>query len=184
MRRGTLALLWLLTSLAPLAIRADDYHLYAMWRPPELNPVGVNGYVDLEGRLGLAGEEYLFFLSPDWETGGAAAFVYRVETEGDPHQHPDNLEAPGPVTARTFTRVSSYTITELGPDWFPSADGGLYVDGSGIYYGALLHGVYHWDFDWTPLGHEVAAGLFAGSGETFAANPRVAGQWWAGIWGR
>lgn len=156
---------------------ADDYFLYANWNPGVGYTTGVAGYIDTNGNLGDPGDEYIIFAGGPSYCGGHTAYIYRVDEAGDPNIHPDNPEATGPVSPRTFTLVSSYYMGSF----CSGHENAFYVDDTGIYYGAApgWGGIYHWDFDWTPIGWDVTTPAPA-TPQTFARNPDT-GDWWVGL---
>ena len=157
----------------------DTYYVYTDWNPGlGAYVTGAGGYVDTHGLMGEPGAEYLFFVhgpSYEGERGAHVGYCYRVETDGDPNQHPDNPDDTGPVALRTFTFVSSHALTEYPEgQYFAGHTNDFQVDDTGIYYGASWGGIYHWDFDWTPLGWVVVDPRVV---QTFARNPEN-GDWW------
>lgn len=185
-RKITLILVFALVgsmTLATALLAADSYYLYVNWNPGISFTTGINGYVDENGYLGDPGEEYVFVVGGPSYTGHHTAYVYRVETAGDPNMHPDNPDAPGPIAPRTFTLVSSHYLGYYNC----GHENAFYIDDTGIYYGASpgwsgapapgWNGIYHWDFNWNPIGWEVPVGVpYA---QTLARNPST-GQWWVG----
>ena len=162
----------------------DDYYLYANWNPGVGYTTGVNGYVDTNGLTGWGdpGDEYIIFTGGPSYGGHHIAYVYRVTTVGDPNMHPDNPEATGPVSPRTFTLVSTY---DMG-NYASGHENAFYVDDTGIYYGAApgWHaatgcGIRHWDFNWNILGCVVPTAA-PPSPQTLARNPTT-GDWWIGM---
>jgi len=158
----------------------DDYYMYGDWNlgaPGKDYLTGVNGYVDTNGYLGDPEAEYIFFTGGPSYCGHHTAYVYRVDTAGDPNMHPDNPDATGPIAPRTFTLVSTHYMGY----YCSGHDNAFYVDDTGIYYGAApgWGGIYHWDFDWNPIGWEVSTAAPAGA-QTLARNPNT-GDWWVGL---
>ena len=171
-----LAITILVVVLSAYAQAADDYFLYANWNPGVGYTTGVNGYVDDKGDLGDPGEEYLFFTGGPSYGGAHTAYVYKVETAGDPNTHPNNPNNTGSLALRTFTLVSSHAMGTYAS----GHENAFYVDDSGIYYGAApgWGGIYHWDFDWTNKTCVVSTPAPAGT-QTLARNPKT-GDWWVG----
>jgi hypothetical protein len=173
------ALLGLSTMVTPLL--ADDYYLYVNWNPGVNYTTGINGYVDTAGAIeGIPDAEYLFFTGGPSYGGNHTAYIYRVETAGDPNMHPDNPDATGPIAPRTFTLVSSHYLG----NYSSGHENAFYVDHTGIYYGAApgWGGIFHWDFDWNPLGWVVSTPA-PGGAQTLARNPAT-GHWWVGTGNR
>ena len=188
------ALVGLIIMATPL-LAEDSYFLYGKWDYTELVPplpdslkylTGINGYVDVTGgALGTAGAEYIFFTGGPAYGGTHIAYIYRVETEGDPD---DTLT----IGKRTFTFVDSHYL-----GYYASGhDNAFYVDRTGIYYGASNNatggvdgwgmvmggGIFHWDFQWNLLGCVVPDPCppFNPMGaQTLARNPAT-GHWWVG----
>lgn len=170
------------------SVHAEDYYHYGNWNlGADGNDylTGINGYVDSAGLIeGIPGAEYIIFAgSYAGYTGYHYAYLYRVETAGDPNMHPDNPDAPGPIATRTFSLVSSHYL-----GYFRSGhENAFYVDDTGIYYGASKGwsgpagpgwgGIFHWDFNWNPLGEVVP--VFPGNAQTLARYS-VTGDWWVG----
>ncbi len=172
---------------------ADDYHVYVDWNPGVNYTTGVDGYVDEAGDIeGIPGAEYLFLVGGPSYEGAQTAYVYRVETAGDPDMHPDNPYVPGPIAPRTFTLVNSHAMGTYAS----GHDNEFYIDETGIYYGTSDNprggvpgwatfkgcGIYHWDFDWNPIGCVVPLGAPADA-QTLARNPAT-GDWWVATWPR
>jgi hypothetical protein len=164
-----------LTVIPTVQAAPDDYFVYLNWNPGVGYTTGVNGYVDTTGYLGDPGAEYIFFTGGPSYCGYHTAYVYRVDTAGDPNMHPDNPDATGPIAPRTFTLVSTHYMGY----YCSGHDNAFYVDDTGIYYGAKWGGIYHWDFDWNPIGWEVSTAAPAGA-QTLARNPNT-GDWWVGL---
>ena len=175
------ALVGLCTTVTP--VLADDYYLYVNWNPGISYTTGINGYVDDDGYLGEAGAEYVFIVGGPSYTGHHTAYVYKVETAGDPNMHPDNPDATGPIAPRTFTLHSSLYLGS----YRAGHENAFYIDDTGIYYGASpgwsgspgpgWGGIFHWDFDWNPIGWEVPTAVpYA---QTLARNAST-GDWWVG----
>ncbi len=161
----------------------DTYYMYVNWNPGINYTTGINGYVDNHGYLGDAGEEYVFVVGgPDY-TGHHTAYVYRVDTDGDPNMHPSNPDATGPIATRTFTLINSHYLGY----YRAGHENAFYIDDSGIYYGASpgwsgsaapgWGGIFHWDFDWNEIGWEVPVPV--ARAQTLARNPNT-GEWWIG----
>ncbi|MBD3237552.1 MAG: hypothetical protein GF330_12670 [Candidatus Eisenbacteria bacterium] len=166
----------------------DDFYLYLTWDPGHGAVCGVDGFVDELGQIeGLPGAHYVFFVAGAVYEGDLTGYIYRVETDGDPDTHPDNPHNTGPVAPRTFTFVSSHYMGYYASNH----DNAFYVDETGIYYGPSNNArgdapgwadymgcaIYHWDFDWDPIGCEVPDPA-PGGNQTLARNDRT-GDWWA-----
>lgn len=175
---------------------ADDYYCYGDWNLGASGNdylTGINGYIDTNGSIeGIPGAEYIFFTSGPSYQGHHTAYVYRVDTAGDPNMHPSNPEATGPVAPRTFTLVSTHYM-----GYYASGhDNAFYIDATGIYYGAANNGrygvpgwgammgggIFHWDFNWNLLGCVVPTSAPGGT-QTLARNPST-GDWWVGTGNR
>lgn len=172
---------WLI--VMPSAASADDYHMYGDWNLGASGNdylTGITGYIDTNGLVeGIAGADYIILTgSFSSYTGHHTAYIYRVETAGDPDMHPDNPYATGPIAPRTFTLVSSQYLGYYGS----GHDNAFYVDDTGIYYGATWGGIYHWDMQWNDIGWEVSTSAPSGT-QTLARNPNT-GDWWVGTAGR
>jgi hypothetical protein len=96
----TAALLVSLFGVTMVGAHPDDYYLYGEWNlgaPGNDYLTGINGYVDTNGLIeGISGAEYLFFTGGPSYSGDHCAYIYRVETAGDPNMHPDNPVLPVP----------------------------------------------------------------------------------------
>jgi hypothetical protein len=171
----------------------DDFYLYTTYDPGLSYTTAIDGFVDEVGAIeGNPGAEYLFFESGDAYEGDHTAYVYRVETDGDPDRHPDNPYNTGPVAPRTFTFVSSHYLG----NYASGHDNAFYVDETGIYYGAsdnprnsvdgwgtyMGGGIFHWDFDWNLL--ECVVPTPAPGGTQTLARNAATGEWWAGTGNR
>ena len=186
--------------IVPTAIAApDDYYMYGDWNlgaPGNDYLTGINGYVDTTGIIGWGdpGDGYIIFTGSSASYYGAhIAYIYKVETAGDPNMHPDNPEANGSIANRTFTLVGSpYNIGTYAS----GHDNAFYVDDTGIYYGTANNpyygnpgwgtvmggGIFRWDFDWTNKTCVVPTPAPAGT-QTLARNPNT-GDWWVGLGNR
>ena len=156
----------LLLTIAALAafgqsLLGDDYYNYGQY---PMRGYSAGGFIDTHGKLGEPGKEYVFHIN------GNVGYIHRVDTEGDPQMHPDNPDATGPVTKRTFTLISSHTISNAAP-----AANSFHIDDSGIYYGPR-RGIKRWDFDW---GNETTVVATNQGGQSFARNTRT-GDFWYG----
>lgn len=189
-KKITLILVFALTGLIAMAtpLLADDYYLYVNWNPGVNYTTGINGYVDTAGAIeGIPGAEYVFFTGGPSYGGDHTAYIYRVETAGDPNMHPDNPDATGPIAPRTFTFVSSHYMG----NYYAGHQNAFYVDHTGIYYGTaqgwgqmMGGGIFHWDFNWNLLGCVVPQfmpGTGSNASQTLARNPAT-GDWWTGIY--
>ena len=171
----------------------DDYYLYTTFNPGVGACCAIDGFVDEAGAIeGLPGAQYVIFTGGPLYEGDITAYVFRVETAGDPETHPDNPVNTGPIAPRTFTYVNEHYMGHYAN----AHDNAFYVDATGIYYGpsdnsrngvdgwATFMGcaIYHWDFDWTLLGCVVPTAA-PGGNQTLARNPNN-GDWWAGTGGR
>ena len=160
---------------------AADYYNYGSFNPGIGYVTGCAGYVDTNGDIeGVAGGEYIFITGGPSYGGDHSAYIYRVETTGDPNMHPDNPEATGTVATRTFTQVGdSYSMG----GYSSGHDHAFYVNDSGIYYGpnASFGGIYHWDFGWTNKTN--VAPPTPVTTQTLAYD-EATGYWWAGTTGR
>jgi len=171
----------------------DDYFLYSSFNPGVSHVCAIDGFVDEAGAIeGLPGAEYLIFTGGPLYEGDITAYIYRVETAGDPDTHPDNPLNTGPIAPRTFTFVNSHYL-----GYYACAhDNAFYVDQTGIYYGpsdnargdapgwATFMGgaIFQWDFGWNLMGCVVPTAA-PGGNQTLARNPNN-GDWWAGRSGR
>ncbi len=167
----------------------DDYFVYSTFHPPVGAICGIDGFVDAEGVVeGILRSEYIVFTGGPVYSGDITAYLYRVETAGDPDTHPDNPDNPGSIAARTFTQVSSIYLGN-----FASAhDNAFFIDETGIYYGAsdTSHNgapgwasfaggaIWHWDFQWNLLECVVPTAAPAGT-QTLTHNSWT-GDWWVG----
>ncbi len=166
-----------------------DYYVYSSFDPGHGAICGIDGFIDEAGAIeGIPGAEYIFFTGGPLYEGDITAYVYRVETDGDPETHPDNPMNTGPIATRTFTFVNSHFLGTFAC----AHDNAFYVDETGIYYGpsdnarndvpgwATYMGgaIWRWDFDWN-LEECVVTTAAPGSNQTLARNPET-GDWWAG----
>ncbi|MBN2055859.1 hypothetical protein JW905_13100 [bacterium] len=88
--------------LQPVMVRAE-YFMYSSFTPGNAYITSVDAYVDNQGLLGSPGGQYLFLVGgSDAYQGNYKAYVYLVETDGDPDRHPDNPDNVGPIAIRTF----------------------------------------------------------------------------------
>jgi len=176
-----------------LPAQPDDYLVYSSFHPPVGAICGIDGFVDTYGLVeGIPGAEYIVFTGGALYSGEITAYLYRVETSGDGHTHPDNPDNTGPIALRTFTLVSSHYMGFYGS----AHDNAFFIDDSGIYYGASDAGhdgapgwttfmggaIWHWDFQWNLLECVVPAAAPAGA-QTLAHN-NWTGDWWVGTLNR
>lgn len=149
------------------SVSADDYLLYGTWNiGGHTNIYDIEGFIDTNGTLGTAGDEYVIFNS------GSTGYIYRVDVNGDPNMHPDNPNPSlvGNIAPRTFTFVS-----KSAPNALQSGGGAdeFYVDDTGIYFGSG-RGIKRWDFNWSNVSNVVGYGLYS---QTLARN-KTTGEWW------
>jgi hypothetical protein len=175
---------------AVLPIAEVDYYVYSTLNPGHGAICGIDGFIDEAGAIeGLPGAEYIFFTGGPLYEGDITAYIYRVETAGDPETHPDNPLNTGPIATRTFIYVDSHFLGT-----FSSAhNNAFYIDETGIYYGpsddprndvpgwATYMGcaIYRWDFGWLS-GECVLDARAPGGNQTLARNPNT-GEWWGGL---
>jgi len=178
----------------------QDYFVFGFWNPGGHNFItGMGGYIDFEDKFGRgADKEYIVFMDGPSYCGNHTAYIYDVTTNGNPALHPNETdpELVGPIAPRQFTLVSSQYIG----NYCSGHDNAFHIDETGIYYGSASRGrnikcgsahgcdpgwasykscgVYHWDFDWTPIGCEVS-GAAPGGAQTLARNTDT-GDWWSG----
>lgn len=158
---------------------AADYYKYSEYNPGIGYVTGAAGYVDTSGHLGTAGAEYVFVTGGPSYGGDHYAYIYQVETAGDPNMHPDNPDATGPIATRTFTQVGSPYY--MG-NYASGHENAFYVNDSGIYYGGDdLGGISHWDFGWTNKTNIAPPTPI--TTQTLAYD-EATGNWWAGGGGR
>jgi len=167
------SILFMLAAILTLGLSmtasADDYYNYGSYNPGIGNVTGCAGYVDTNGHLGAAGNEYVFV------AGGNYAYIYQVETAGDPNLHPDNPDATGPIASRTFTQIGS---SHYMGSYNTPHENAFYVNDSGIYYGGDdLGGVSHWDFGWTNKTNIAPPTPVTTQS---LAYDEATGNWWAG----
>lgn len=173
---------------------SDDFYMYGDWNLGASGNdflTGVNGYVDTNGitSWGDAGDEYVIFTGSSASYCGAhTAYIYKVDTAGDPNMHPSNPDAMGPIATRTFTLVSTHPMGTYSS----GHDNAFYVDDTGIYYGTANNpyysnpgwgtvkggGIFRWNFDWTGETCVLSTPAPAGT-QTLARNPDT-GDWWVG----
>jgi len=149
-------------------VSADDYLLYGTWNiGGHTNIYDIEGFIDTNGTLGTAGDEYVIFNS------GRTGYIYRVDVNGDPNMHPDNPNPSlvGDIADRTFTFVSKSAPNALqtggGADEF-------YVDDTGIYFGSAEL-IQRWDFDWTDKNITLSSNSL--NTQTLAKNTATH-EWW------
>lgn len=175
---------------AVLPVAEVDYYVYSTLNPGHGAICGIDGFIDEVGAIeGLPGAEYIFFTGGPLYEGDITAYIYRVETAGDPETHPDNPLNTGPIAARTFIYVDSHFLGT-----FASAhNNAFYIDETGIYYGpsddarndvpgwATFMGcaIYRWDFGWM-TGECIQSNRAPGGNQTLARNPNT-GDWWGGL---
>lgn len=160
----------------PGVASADDYYNYGSFNPGKGYITGIGGYVDTTGNIeGMPGGEYLFFTGGPSYGGDTYAYIYRVDTAGDPNLHPDNPDATGAIAPRTFTQVGGAYY--MG-NYASGHENAFYVNDSGIYYGGDdLGGVTQWDFGWT--NKTTVAPPTPITTQTFAYD-EATGDYWAG----
>ena len=164
----------LLTVVAIVALgqslcAVDDYYKYGEWNPDGHGVSDVGGFIDNTGLLGGSnGDEYIFFREGD------IGYIYRVNVIGDPNIHPDNPNATGAISPRTFTYINQFAVTHSY-----ATGGEFYIDNTGIYYGSG-RGVKAWDFNLVPQPDATNGGI---SSDTLAKNITT-GEWWTATWNR
>lgn len=148
----------------------DDYYMYWTYYPDYTTGClgACGGYVD------ASGNEYIYF----WN--GSTAYKVKVETAGDPQQHPDHSDPAhvGPVTTRTFTLISSHDcLGDMGVPFYCCDADEFYVDDSGIYLGPGTNGTHKWDHDWNYQG-QIGPKLYLA--QSLAYDPETK-TWYAGL---
>lgn len=107
------------------------YYNYWEWDTGTSSAYGVDGWV------GTDGVDRLIYYS------GSTAYIHTVTTSGDPKLHPSNPDATGPVSARTFTFESSFTLQNSNY----SHENAFYVDETnGYFYLGATNGIEQYDF--------------------------------------
>ncbi len=163
----------LISTVAVLALGqnlvAEDYHVYGEWNIDNHSSIyDITGYIDNNGLLGgEKGDEYVIF--NDHSTG----YIYRVEVNGDPNDHPDKNGQP--IAERIFTFISS-SPNSL-PHWGGSDE--FYVDDTGIYFGSATS-IKHWNFDWSNETEVISPFGPTSHSETLARNTTT-GEWWTSL---
>lgn len=191
-RKTSVLLLFVLIGTAFLAIPeanaaiGDDYFIYSQFNPDDIDDVtSVGGYVEDYGDPNVWGDElqYVYFLSG---TTGYKVKVWLTDYPGDPtspgwiepHQHPENPYATGPIEPRHFEIVSSKDLSAyiMGSGWHKEE---FYVDESGVYIGAYPNGIQKWDHLWNYIGTIANAPPEEAWTESMAYNPDD-NVWYAG----
>jgi hypothetical protein len=149
----------------------EDYYVYWTYYPNYTGSClgACGGYVD------ASGNEYIYF----WDTTGTA-YKVKVETAGDPQQHPahSDLAHFGPVTTRTFTLISSHNcIGDMGVPFYVCDADEFHVDDSGIYLGPGTNGIHKWDHDWNYQG-QIGPKLYLAQSLTYDSDTKT---WYAGL---
>ena len=173
----------------------DDYFLYSSFDPAWSTPLGISGvggYVAEYGDPDIWGDEdqYLYFLDDVfgrkvrvWLTDYEAANPGGDTSPGviEPHQHPDNPYAPGPIEPRHFELVSSSEDLSaiIGGSILHTEE--FHVDDRGIYLGAYPNGIHKWNHDWNYIGQIAPAPVLGEDDrtETLAYDPDK-NIWYAG----
>jgi hypothetical protein len=104
------------------------YYNYWTWDSGQSSAYGVDGWVD-------GGTDKIIFYS------GSTAYIYQVTTAGNANLHPLNPDATGPISTRTFTYDSSFTLQNSNY----SHECAFYVGSDGFYLGAT-NGIEKYDF--------------------------------------
>ena len=135
----------------------DDYYVYSHYYQDAQYATGVGGWVPDYGDPNVWGDEeqYLYFLS------GSTGYQVRVSLSDyaeigtdplspgwiEPHQHPDNPYATGPIEPRHFEDMSSADLSGYtdGSGWHSDE---FHVDERGIFLGAWPYGIFRWDHNW------------------------------------
>jgi len=141
----------------------DDYYQYSQFYPETTNVAGVGGYVEDYGDPNVWGDEVQYLYCVGDMTG------YKISVELtdyedahpgqdtlspgwiEPHQHPNNPDAPGPVEPRHFEIVSQVLLSYDGFDYTVGPgyhSGAFHVDERGIFLGAWPYGIFKWDHEW------------------------------------
>ena len=105
-----------------------DYYNYTTWPSGQSSAYGVDGWID-------AGTDKIIFYS------GTTAYIYSVTTVGNPNLHPLNPSATGPISPRTFTYDSQFTLQNSNY----GHENAFYVGSDGFYLGAT-NGIEKYDF--------------------------------------
>jgi hypothetical protein len=148
------------------AAPGDDYFVYSSYDPEWFTIwgiSGVGGYVADYGDPDIWGDEeqYLYFLDDvighkvkvwlknyeDTYPGGGDTSPTWI----DPHQHPDNPDATGPIEPRHFEWISSADLSPyIGGSIQHTEE--FHVDDRGIFLGAWPNGIHKWDHNWNYIG--------------------------------
>jgi hypothetical protein len=144
----------------------DDYYQYSRFYPETEYLASVGGYVEDYGDPDEWGDELQYLYCVGDTTGYKISVEltdYEDEHPGqdtlspgwiEPHQHPNNPDAPGPVEPRHFAIVSQVLLSYDGFDYTVGAgyhSGEFHVDERGIFLGAWPYGIFRWDHDWNDL---------------------------------
>ena len=166
---------------------ADDYYNYGKYTPLDVSSycVGVAGWVKDYGIRNVWGDEeqYVYYLD---SSGWIHKYEVWLTNEGsiddptpyiNPHQHPENPDALGPIEPRHFAYVSSHFVEGDAGDLTHHAYE-IHVDASGIYIGANRLGIHNWDHEWNYAG-QIAPLVPPERTESLAYNPDD-NIWYAG----
>ena len=140
----------------------DDYNVYSAFEYNADSVSGVGGWVPDYGDPNVWGDEeqYLYFLAG--QTGYKVKVWltdYELDHPGEdtspgwiePHQHPENPYATGPIEPRHFEINSSVDLSPYIRGLLQHTDE-FYVDASGVYVGAYPNGIHKWDHSWNYIG--------------------------------
>ena len=105
-----------------------DYYNYGSWDFGYGSAYGPDGWVD-------AGLDKIIFYDLS-----NTAHIYSVTTAGNPNLHPDNPQATGPISPRTFTHQLSFALNSSNY----GHENAFYVGSDGFYLGAM-NGIEKYD---------------------------------------
>jgi hypothetical protein len=139
------------------------YNVYSAFEFNTDSITSVGGWVSDYGDPNVWGDEeqYLYFLADQtaykvkvWLTD------YEYDHPGEdtlspgwiePHQHPENPDARGPIEPRHFEIMSSKDLSSFIEEPLQHKNE-FYVDASGVYVGAYPNGIHKWDHSWNYIG--------------------------------
>ncbi|MHC4528466.1 MAG: InlB B-repeat-containing protein, partial [Planctomycetota bacterium] len=138
-----------------------DYFIYGEFDANLNDAYGLFGWVGSDDNHRIM--TYSSTYDPDYTMVSTDAYIYTVSIGpgANPHAHPNNPYAPGPIAPRTFTLERTFDLGENFTAWGHSSE--FHVDPveNVIYVGARTDGILKYVFD--PCANNPAAGGPAGN---------------------
>ncbi|MHA2301196.1 MAG: ABC transporter substrate-binding protein [Candidatus Thorarchaeota archaeon] len=168
----------------------EDYHLYSRFYTGTQNLAGVGGWVESYGNLDEWGDEIQWLYCVGDMSGYKISVTLTDYGDDDPlspgwiepHQHPDNPDAPGPVEPREFVVARSPVYLHFAGEYEGEYYDEYYTQGAGwhsdefhadergVFLGAWPFGIFQFDHN---LNDDNSDGVMDYPAELIAYPPPV-----------